>query len=43
MGMAAKYAADMEEVNIHKVDTQVLRKRLMEEGAYLPKLDTDTF
>lgn len=42
-GMAAKYAADMENVNIHKVDTQVLRKRLMEEGAVLPKQETDTF
>ena len=43
VGMAAKYAADMEEVNIHKVDTQILRRRLMEEGAYLPKQETDTF
>ena len=42
-GMAAKYAADMESVNIHKVDTQILRKRLMEEGAILPKQETDTF
>ena len=42
-GMAAKYAADMENVNIHKVDTQILRKRLMEEGAVLPKQETDTF
>jgi len=42
-GMAAKFASEMAEVNIHKVDTQRLRKRLIEEGAYLPKLDTDTF
>lgn len=42
-GIAAKLAGDMDQVNIHKVDTQVLRKRLMEEGAYLPKLPTDTF
>lgn len=42
-GMAAKYAADMDSVNIHKVDTQVLRKRLIEEDAYLPKLDSDSF
>jgi len=43
VGMAAKFACDMENVNIHKVDVQQLRKRLMEEGAYLPKYDTDTF
>ena len=42
-GIAAKLAGDMDQVNIHKVDTQILRKRLMEEGAYLPKLPTDTF
>ena len=42
-GMAAKFASEMKTVNIHKVDTQRLRKRLMEEGAYLPKLPTDTF
>ena len=42
-GIAAKLAGEMEQVNIHKVDTQILRKRLMEEGAYLPKLPTDTF
>ena len=42
-GMAAKHACDMENVNIHKVDTQNLRKRLIEEGAYLPKQETDTF
>ena len=42
-GIAAKLAGDMETVNIHKVDTQILRKRLMEEGAFLPKLPTDTF
>ena len=43
VGMAAKFASEMEQVNIHKVDTQRLRKRLMEEGAFLPKLPTDTF
>lgn len=43
VGMAAKFACEMADVNIHKVDTQRLRKRLMEEGAYLPKLPTDTF
>lgn len=42
-GMAAAHASREETVNIHKVDTQNLRKRLIEEGAYLPKLDTDTF
>ena len=42
-GMAAKFATEMETVNIHKVDTQRLRKRLIEEGCYLPKLPTDTF
>jgi len=42
-GMAAKFATEMDEINIHKVDTQRLRKRLIEEGGYLPKLDTDTF
>ena len=43
VGMAAKFACEMDYPNIHKVDTQRLRKRLIEEGAYLPKLDTDTF
>ena len=42
-GMAAKFACEMEDINIHKVDTQHLRKRLIEEGAYLPKLPTDSF
>lgn len=42
-GIAAKLSCDMESVNIHKVDTQILRKRLIEEGAYLPKLTTDQF
>ena len=42
-GIAAKLAGDMEQVNIHRVDTQILRRRLMEEGAFLPKLPTDTF
>lgn len=43
VGMAAKFACEMDDINIHMVDTQRLRKRLIEEGAYLPKLDTDTF
>lgn len=43
VGMAAKFACEMDSVNIHKVDTQRLRKRLMEEGAYLPRQETDTF
>ena len=43
VGIAAKYASEMEYPNIHKVDTQILRKRLTEEGGYLPKYDTDTF
>ena len=42
-GMAAKFACEKNEINIHTVDTQRLRKRLTEEGGYLPKLDTDTF
>ena len=42
-GIAAKLSCDMQTVNIHKVDTQQLRKRLMEEDGYLPKLPTDTF
>ena len=43
VGMAAKFACEMPAVNIHRVDTQRLRKRLIEEGAYLPRLETDTF
>ena len=43
VGIAAKYASEMEYPNIHKVDTQILRKRLTEEGGYLPKYDTDTY
>ena len=42
-GMAAKFACEKNEINIHTVDTQRLRKRLTEEGGYQPKLDTDTF
>ena len=37
VGIAAKYASEMPAVNIHKVDTDLLRKRLREEGAYLPE------
>lgn len=43
VGMAAKFAGEMDRVNIHEVDTQRLRRRLIEEGAYLPKYETDTF
>lgn len=43
VGMAAKFACEMDEINIHKIDTQRLRKRLIEEGTYLPKQETDTF
>lgn len=42
-GMAAAFAAEKSKINIHTVDTQRLRRRLIEEGGYLPKLDTDTF
>lgn len=42
-GMAASHATQLPSINIHEVDTQKLRRRLMEEGAYLPKYDTDTF
>ncbi len=42
-GMAAAFASECEQVDVHTVDTQRLRRRLMEEGAYLPKQDTDTF
>lgn len=42
-GMAAKFATEMNVVNIRSIDTQRLRRRLIEEDAYLPKLPTDTF
>ena len=42
-GMAAAFCLGDDEINIHRVDTQKLRRRLTEEGAYLPRLDTDTF
>ena len=35
-GMAAAHAGHMPTVNVHEVDVQNLRKRLREEGAYLP-------
>ena len=35
-GMAAAHAGNMPTVNVHAVDVQKLRKRLREEGAYLP-------
>lgn len=42
-GMAAAFACESDNINIHNVDTQRLRRRLIEFGAYLPKLDSDTF
>jgi hypothetical protein len=42
-GMAAAFSAETECPDVHTVDTQRLRRRLTEEGAYLPKLPTDTF
>lgn len=36
-GIAAKMAADMDSVNIHNVNVKTLRRRLIEEGAYLPE------
>ncbi len=42
-GMAAAFACDESKINIHTVDTQKLRKKLIEYGAYLPKLATDKF
>lgn len=35
-GMAAAHALKLTETDVHKVDTNYLRKRLREEGAYLP-------
>lgn len=35
-GMAAAHAANLTTVDVHNVDVQNLRKRLREEGAYLP-------
>ena len=43
VGIAAKFCCDMEKADIRSVDTQALRKRLIEHGAYLPKLETDQF
>jgi len=42
-GIAAEFACKMPKVNIHAIDIQQLRKRLVKEGAYLPRLETDTF
>ena len=42
-GMAAAFACEDDNINIHNVDTQRLRKRLIELGAYLPKQSSDTF
>jgi len=36
-GMAAAHALQYHDSNVHKVDTNRLRKRLREEGAYLPE------
>lgn len=35
-GIAAQMASKMENPDVHRVDVKVLRKRLKEEGAYLP-------
>jgi hypothetical protein len=35
-GMAAAHAAGLPTADVHKIDVQNLRKRLREEGAYLP-------
>lgn len=35
-GMAAAHAMKLSEINVHEVDTNNLRKRLREEGVYLP-------
>ena len=35
-GIAAKFASDMPQADVHAVDVQRLRQRLKEEGAYLP-------
>jgi len=35
-GIAAKLAAELPEADVHAVDVQKLRRRLREEGAYLP-------
>ena len=40
-GMAAAHAARTSEPDVHAVDTQNLRKRLKEEGAYLPSVSSD--
>ena len=42
-GLAAAFACEHANINIHNVDTQLLRKTLIEHGAYLPKLDSDKF
>lgn len=42
-GLAAAFECEKDEINIHKADTQRLRRTLVEHGAYLPKLETDTF
>ena len=36
-GLAAALAAKLPEGNVHRVDTALLRRRLREEGAYLPE------
>lgn len=42
-GMAAAFSAETDMPDVHTVDTQRLRRRLTEEGAYLPKLPSDTY
>ena len=36
-GMAAAHAMKLPQADVHKVDTELVRKRLREEGAYLPE------
>lgn len=38
-GMAAAFAAGLEDLNVHAVDVRRLRRRLKEEGAWLPDVD----
>lgn len=41
-GMAAAQTAASEHLDVHRIDTQNLRRRLREEGAYLPPLDHES-
>jgi hypothetical protein len=38
-GMAAAHATKAADVDVHSVDTDRLRQRLKEEGAYLPDVE----